>query len=185
MSATKFHPAQLLITSGAFALVGVHLAWEMAHGGVVSHHFLGRSDMPAISNWWGILLVPALAWFVASRVLGRAGRDPDDRLIPATIGRALPAFGMALVYGGLLAASFSFGFGLEKYLFFGLFLIGLALPIYRGECVLGFVLGMMFTFGGILPLVVAAFVATVSWAAHAMFRCGKKAVQQMRQDNSR
>lgn len=34
------------------------LAWEYTHGGVVSHHFLDRRDMPAISNWWSLAVLP-------------------------------------------------------------------------------------------------------------------------------
>lgn len=156
---------------GAFTLVVIHLAWEMFHGGVVSHHFLARSDMPSISNWWGIVLVPALAWFVAGRVQGRSPSGMQgEGAIPENIRRAIPAFAGALVYGGALAVSFSYGLGFEQYLFMGLFAIGLILPIYRGEYILGFVLGMMATFGGILPMIVAAVVASVSWAAHVLFR---------------
>ena len=160
-----------IIVSGALVLVLLHLGWEMVNGGVVSHHLLARSDMPSISNWWGLLAVPVLAWFVAGSVMNRAtAEEHGDRLIPASIRRALPAFCGALVYGGLLAGSFAFGFGLEQYLFLGLFVIGLALPIYRGEYILGFVLGMMATFGGVLPLVVAAVAASISWAAHVLRR---------------
>ena len=37
-----------------------HLAWEHFHGGIASHHFLNRADMPAVSNGWGLLLLPAI-----------------------------------------------------------------------------------------------------------------------------
>lgn len=171
--------AQVVIASVVLALVLLHLGWEMVHGGVVSHHLLARSDMPSISNWWGIVLVPALAWFVAGRVLGRPmSSEPCDRSIHENVRRATPAFCGALAYGGLLAASFAFGFGLEQYLFLGLFVIGLVLPIYRGEYILGFVLGMMFTFGGILPMIVAAVVASISWAAHVLVRAVTRLVRR-------
>lgn len=124
-----------------------------------------------MSNWWGIVLVPALAWFVTGRVQSRpeTGRQGEGA-IPGNIRQATPAFAGAIVYGGALAVSFSYGLGFEQYLFIGLFAIGLVLPIYRGEYILGFVLGMMVTFGGILPMVVAAVVASISWAAHVVFR---------------
>lgn len=163
--------AQVLAALGALLLVALHLAWEMMQGGVASHHFLARADMPSISNWWGIVLVPALAWFVTGRVMNRGRRDePGEGLIPASIRGALPAFCGALVYGGVLALSFAFGFGIERYLFLALFAIGLVLPIYRGEYLLGFVFGMMLTFGGILPIIVGAVVATFSWLAHMLGR---------------
>ena len=97
-----------------------------------------------------------------------------DGTIPGNIRRAIPAFAGALVYGGALAVSFSYGLGFEQHLFMGLFAIGLVLPIYRGEYILGFVLGMMVTFGGVLPMVVAAVVVSISWAAHVVFRAGMR-----------
>ncbi|NHA14850.1 hypothetical protein [Thioalkalivibrio sp. XN279] len=171
MSTAKFQQAQLAVTSGVFALVVLHLGWELMRGGVVSHHFLARADMPSISNWWGLVLVPALAWFVAGRVLGRGTHNElGDGLIPANIRRALPAFCGALVYGGIFALSFAFAFGVERYLVLAPFAIGVVLPIYRGEYILGFVLGMMFTFGGILPMFFAAVFATFSWLARTLSR---------------
>ena len=44
----------------------------------------------------------------------------------------------------------------------GMLLLALLLPVYRAECVLGFVLGMTFTFGAILPTMVASVIAVFS-----------------------
>jgi len=49
-----------------------------------------------------------------------------------------------------------------SYLVDGLFILALFLPIYRAESMLGFVLGMTFTFGAVLPLLFASFVAIVA-----------------------
>ena len=48
-----------------------HLAWEHLHGGVASHHLLNRADLPAISNAWGALFLPALAWVLSGPVIRR------------------------------------------------------------------------------------------------------------------
>jgi len=179
----KFDRARLAVASGVLVLVAIHLGWELMHGGVASHHLLARADMPSMSNWWGIVLVPALAWFVAGRVLGREiDGEAGDGSILWNIRRALPAFCGALVYGAVLALSFAFGFGVEGYLFFALFGIGLVLPIYRGEYLLGFVLGMMGTFGGILPIIVGAVVATTSWLAHTLFRSIGRLARRFKRD---
>lgn len=141
LSLSQVNRARIGIALGAFTLVALHLAWEMSQGGVRSHHFLARSDMPSMSNWWGIVLVPALAWFVAGRVQSRAASGiQSDGAIHASIRHAIPAFAGALLYGGALAVSYSYGLGLEHYLFMALFAIGLVLPIYRGEYILGFVI---------------------------------------------
>ncbi len=169
-TSTSSRQAQWGIVLGVLVLVALHLGWEATHGGVVSHHFLARADMPAMSNWWGVLLVPALALWAAGQVLRRPARPGQGDGVSGKILRALPAFLGALIYGGALATSFVLDFGWEPYLFLSLFLIGLLLPIHRGEYVLGFVLGMMIVFGGVLSLMAAAIVATFSWLAHALWR---------------
>ena len=71
------------------------LAWEYTHGGVKSHHLLNRPDLPAISNWWGALLLPILSWFLISSILRRAGVD-KARKVPVGM---MAGFGGALLYG--------------------------------------------------------------------------------------
>ena len=44
----------------ALLLMVVQLVWEYSQGGVVSHHLLARKDMPAISNGWGLLVMPIM-----------------------------------------------------------------------------------------------------------------------------
>lgn len=141
-----------------------HLAWEHLHGGVASHHLLNRADLPAISNAWGALFLPALAWVLSGPVLRRA-----------TTPRAAKGIATAF-FGSLLAGialSVAFTNGLEDVssgIFLGILLAGLVLRVYRGEYVLGFVLGMTFTFGAMLPTAAAAFVAIVSAIAHHLMR---------------
>ncbi len=137
-----------------------HLAWEHFHGGVLSHHLLNRADLPAISNMWGAIFLPALAWFLSRRFLKRAASPRATRTIAASL------FGSLLI-GLTLAAAFTNGLAdASSHIFLGILLTGLVLPVYRGEYVLGFVLGMTFTFGAMLPTLAAAFVATVSAIAH-------------------
>jgi hypothetical protein len=141
-----------------------HLTWEHLHGGVVSHHLLNRADLPAISNAWGAVFLPALAWFLCGSVLKRATTPR------AANGIAASFFGSLLV-GVTLSAAFVNGFAdASSYIFLGILLSGLLLPVYRGEYVLGFVLGMSFTFGAMLPTVAAAFVAVVSAIANYLVR---------------
>src|SRR5688500_15458919 len=141
-----------------------HLAWEYLHGGVVSHHLLNRADLPAISNAWGAVFLPALAWFLSGPVLRRATTPRAAKGIAA-------AFLASLLVGIALSVAFVIGFeGVSSGIFLGILLSGLFLPVYRGEYVLGFVLGMTFTFGAMLPTAAAAFVAIVSAIAHHLVR---------------
>lgn len=62
-----------------------HLAWEHFHGGVVSHNILNRRDLPAISNLWGALLLPALAWFLSGFTQKRMRSQCEGRLAATTL----------------------------------------------------------------------------------------------------
>lgn len=63
-------------------------------------------------------------------------------------------------------------------LFFGLFLLAAALPIYRVECIFGFVVGMSFNFGAVLPALVAVVLASVSALVRFAFRATMSAIRR-------
>jgi hypothetical protein len=56
------------------------------------------------------------------------------------------------------------------YLLLGLIALGALLPLYRAEYGLGFVLGMTFTFGAVLPMLVSAALMAISVAFHVVIR---------------
>ena len=153
-----------------------HLAWEHFHGGIASHHFLNRADMPAVSNGWGLLLLPAISWFLGGIALRRSIATAAAATINAPGGQAEAAglargvfvgFFAELRFGASRAATFSLGYqDVTSILFFGMLLLALVFRVYRAECVLGFVLGMTFTFGAILPALVASVTAVISAVAH-------------------
>lgn len=153
-----------------------HLAWEHFHGGIASHHFLNRADMPAVSNGWGLLLLPAISWFLVGIALRRSIATAAAVTINAPGGQAEAAglargvfvgFFAGLLFGVSLAATFSLGYqDVTSIFFFGMLLLALVFRVYRAQCVLGFVLGMTFTFGAILPALVASVVAVISAVAH-------------------
>lgn len=141
-----------------------HLVWEQLHGGIVSHHLLARPDLPAIWNGWGLVLLPALAWWVSGRVARRIARRADRRVAVRN------AWLGSIVAAGLgIALSIAFVTGMEDAaagVLLSAFVLGLLLPAYRAECLLGFVLAMTFVFGAILPLLIGGIVATLSAVAH-------------------
>jgi hypothetical protein len=150
----------------------LHLAWEFTHGGVQSHHLLARPDLPAISNWWGLLLLPVLAWLLIGSLRNRvlAPVDGADKALRIP-GRIVAGFVGALGYALLLALAFTQGNeDLAGYLFLGLLLMAAVLPVYRAEYVLGLILGLTFTFGAILPSIIALIVAMLSTALQWLIR---------------
>lgn len=164
------------LKAAAFALLAVagQLAWEAAHGGIVSHHLLQDGDLPAISNAWGLLLLPALAAWAA-------GRWPDGR--PGQAGTPVVAAGLLLplVLGAALSLAFSQQWqGLTEAVFFTLLLAAVALPAHRPESLLGFVLGMSWTFGAVLPTLIGAALALASWAVRSAARRAWRAWRALR-----
>ena len=134
----------------------VHLALEAAAGGVVSHHPLADPDLPAISNFYGLLTLPVL------------GALTGRRYAVVGLGAVLRGLLPALLYGALLAGAFELGDeALATRLFQGLFLLALCLPVHRIECLTGFALGMAVTFGGVLPVAIGGVVALLSLAISA------------------
>lgn len=159
-------PRVLLIACVTLATLA-HLGWEYFNGGIKRHHFLAQADMPAFSNAWGLLLLPLLAWFAGGRIQNRITRGSST---PAGV---VAGFAGALLAGGLLSISFTSGDeATTGYIFIGLIALALLLPVCRAECVLGFVLGMMLTFGAVLPLLIGSVIATLS----AIVRLGVRTV---------
>lgn len=170
MSVQKYSRIRLWLTVAVALAECTHLGWEHFNGGVMSHHLLNRADLPSISNAWGLLLLPVLTWFLGGRALKRVSAAPSAKAaapgLPASV---IAGFAGALTLGILLSACFTYGYeAAASFLFFGMFVLALLLRVYRPECVLGFVLGMSFTFGAVLPTVIGSIIAAVSAAAHLL-----------------
>jgi hypothetical protein len=161
---------RLRLYATAFAVLAelAHLAWEYFNGGVKSHHILNLPEMPAISNWWGLFLLPVLTWYLTGRIQKSiashdVGKDEISKL-PLSI---VAGFIGSLLLGILLSISFTNGNeAIASYLFLGMFVLALLLPVYRAEYLLGFVLGMTFTFGVVLPTAVGSIIAALSAFIH-------------------
>ena len=168
MSPHRLRQWRVCVTMLVVLLELAHLAWEHFHGGVRIHHFLARSDMPAMSNWWGLLVLPVLAWLATGRLQKRVARNFDGHDAASTFPvRVVAGFAGALLFGILLSLAFTRGDEtIAAYLFQSILLIALLLPVYRAECVLGFVLGMTFTFGAVLPTVIGCVIAALSAVVH-------------------
>jgi hypothetical protein len=138
----------LLTTAVGVAVLSL-LAWQSLHGGVPAHSFMARDDMPSISNWWGALTLPLLTWLALGNTQSRiaTGRTSSKAALMGAIGAA--------VFGAVLATAFALGHSEIPNAQVQLIpLLALAFPIYRSEYILGFVLSLSYTFGGVLPLVI-------------------------------
>lgn len=178
MDVAAFSRLRLPLTLAVALAYTSLLVWQQLNGGVPGHSFMARDDLPVISNWWGALVLPSLTFFLTGRLRARlvkAGLDSGvgARGADVALGIAGAAFVGALLYGAILAASFATGHAeVSSLLFQSLLLIGLLLPIYRAEYVLGFVFGLTLTFGAVLPTFIATVMATISGVLHLTVRRG-------------
>ena len=126
MPAVSVSDRRILLTLLAFGAEAGILAWEYLNGGVRSHHLLANPDLPAVSNWWGLLLIPLLTWWTMTQLRRRI----DHSAQPSAQGfAALAAFVCALAYGLALSLLFSHGSMLVDYAFFGLLALALVLRL--------------------------------------------------------
>lgn len=171
--------ARAIFTTVALAFEILHLGLEYMDGGVQAHHLLARPDLPAISNWWGLLLVPALAWSLSGRVAHRIRKqnpyDTGTRRVSAAI---MIAFTASLAYGAALSLAFITSFEGISYIFLGAFAVSLLVPTYRAEYILGFVMGMSFTFGAVLPTIVALVIASFSRIVHLAYSAAVRVIRR-------
>lgn len=138
------------------------LVWQYLHEGVPSHHLLHRADLPAVSNWWGGLLLPALSWILLGRIQKRILRQAEEkRGHYATF--VLAGFVCALSYGTILSFTFLSGFEqVATALFYAILFFALFWKVYRAEYLLGFILSMSVAFGAVLPTIFATIIAVVA-----------------------
>jgi hypothetical protein len=156
--------SRLILAALALLAEALHLGWEAMHGGIVTHHLLQSADLPGLSNAWGLLILPALAAWAAGR-LPRAPAATRD-WAPVAAG-----FAAALLLGAALSLSFSLKLqAVTELVFFTLLALAVLLPAHRPECLLGFVLGMSWTFGATIPTLVGGVIAGLSWALRGIAR---------------
>lgn len=174
MTQKNFSTLSLFLTGFMTCMIWALLAWDHFHGGVPSHHFFANKNLPAISNWWGGLLVPALTAWLLYRIQKRVFLPQnDDQEIKKRLKQVLYGCCGGLILGMLISFFFNLGNDeVNSYLLLGLFPLALFLPIYRAECFLGFVLAMTYTFGGVLPIIVGSVLITICFILYRVVRGG-------------
>ena len=163
MNQQQLSRIQINFTGAVVIITWVFLLWQYFNGGVPSHHLLNRADLPAISNWWGVAVLPALTWLllmrINKRVLGKAQQGIEQSTKQATEkfpSNIVFSFVAALMYGGLMSSFFVMGNQeITGVMFQGIFVLALFFRLYREGCALGFILSMSFAFGAVLPTIFA------------------------------
>lgn len=163
---------KILITGIVTILILGLLLWQNLHGNVPSHHILNQEDLPKISNWWGALLLPMLTWLLLSKIENRISKQgllPQQEKSQNI--RILGLFLLGLIFGIVLATSFIKDYKpfLDNVLYI-LLALCLIVPIYYSEFIFGFVLGMTYTFGAILPTFFILIIAAVGFLLYRFIR---------------
>lgn len=160
---------KVLITGMVILFIFSMLLWEHFHGGVASHHLLAQDDLPAISNWWGGILLPVLAWILLGRIEKRIRKQ--SQLTSRQIINMLGLFLSGLVFAIFIAVSFTHEYHLflDNVIYLFLFL-SLIIPIFYAEFILGFILGMTYTFGAILPTIFILILAAIGVLIYRFIR---------------
>jgi hypothetical protein len=170
MNQHTFFKTRLYFTAFVTLAIWSLLAWNHFHGGVPSHNILARADMPSISNWWGGVLLPLLTWFLLYRIQRRI-KSPNEKSDVKLLLEIVYGFAGALLFGVLLSTFYTLGFAdIPGYMVNSIFIIALFFPIYRAECLLGFVIGMTFTFGAVLPTGIGSIFALIGAVLYLLAR---------------
>ncbi len=163
---------KVFITGIVTILIFGLLLWEHFHGGVPSHHILQQKNLPEISNWWGGLLLPVLTWILLGRIERRLNKQNSlsQQTKKQTI-KIIGLFLLGLILGILIVVSFTNGyqFFLDNVLYVFL-VLSLLLPVFYAEFILGFILGMTYTFGAILPTIFILIIAAIGFLLYQFIR---------------
>lgn len=172
MQRQKLIKIKAFIVGTVTFLIFSFLFWEHFHGGVTSHHLLHQQDLPSISNWWSGILLPMLTWFLLSRIEKRLDKNQSQTpQLNNSISKVFWFFLIGLVFGVLLSTSFAYEYKpfLDNVLYL-LIALSFIIPVYYSEFMLGFILGMTYTFGAIIPTVFILVVAVIGLVAYRFIR---------------
>jgi hypothetical protein len=171
MQSNKAVTTKIAATSIVTFLILGLLFWQHFHGGVPSHHILQQKDLPEISNWWGGLLLPALTWILWGRLETRLDKQGSSTQLANQNSKIIGLLLMGLILGVSIAVSFTYdyNFFLDNVLYVFL-VLGFFLPLYYAEFILGFILGMTYTFGAVLPTVFILIIAGFGFLLYGLLR---------------
>lgn len=171
MDKTSFVKIRFFATGAISIAIWSLLVWNYYHGGVTGHHLLADKSMPRISNGWGALVIPLLAWFLTYRVQQRIFPHQVSQIEKATMKSVIYAFLFSLLYGIMLSLFFVMGYpGITSYMTLAIFAVALFFPVYRAECFLGYVLGLTFSFGAVIPTTVGSLIVLICFVMYGYVR---------------
>lgn len=169
MQQKNYLSTRIILTSIVTVLIFGLLFWQYLHSGVPSHHILQQKDLPKISNWWGVLLLPVLTWLLLGRIAKRLNKQNTlNQQNQHPIIKIIGLFLLGLLLGITIAVAFTNNYTLFlDNVLYVLLVLSLILPLFYSEFIIGFVIGMTYTFGAILPTI---FIMIIAALAFLLFR---------------
>jgi hypothetical protein len=173
MDKASFFKVRIWFTALVAIVIWSLLSYQQFHGGVPSHHILADESLPSFSNWWGAFLLPVLTWVLLYRIDKRVFKSAKATGSEASqsLSHVLYGFAGALLFGVVLSIFFTLGnTDVPGFMLLGVFALALFLPVYRAQCYLGFVLGMTFTFGAVLPTGIGLILSVITAMLYLVIR---------------
>jgi hypothetical protein len=168
MDSKLFFRYRLYFTGFITLAIWSLLAWDYYHGGIPAHHLLHDPTLPSVSNVWGGLLLPLLTAYLLYRIQKRNQPTGKEQIIDLqSLRKVFFAFVISFIYSLSIGLAFSLEYNaISEFLFPALLVLSLIFPLYRAEYYLGFVLGLTYFFGAVLPSGIGAFVVLISAIAN-------------------
>ncbi|WP_378183952.1 hypothetical protein [Aquimarina sp. SS2-1] len=150
-------------------LIGLHIAWDYFNEGVPTHYVLHSKDMPGFSNWWGLLTIPISSFILLSIIQKQYKKDPT----PQKLSNITNGFISGLCFGILLSVLWVLDLHeIMPYVIWLPVLVSFFIPIHYPQYLLGFILGMAYTFGGVLSIGIGTILIIGSFLIWTIFRKG-------------
>ncbi|MEO5909616.1 MAG: hypothetical protein ABIP95_01950 [Pelobium sp.] len=159
---------RILFTSVIILFVWLNLIWDYFHSGVPTHHILKREDLPGLSNWWGGIAIPTITWFLLFRIAKRINHNETP--LTNKLNQVIYGFLGALIFGIILSFFFTIGSIIPEYMMIGVIVLSFFIPLYKAEFLLGFIIGMVYTFGGILPIGIGSLLTLLFLVSYKLVR---------------
>ncbi len=145
-------------------LILLHVIWDYTHGGVPVHHILADENMPGVSNWWGCITIPILSWLLLSLTQKRIQKIPHQS-------NSIVGFVTSICLGIFISILWEIRMeNLIPYVICFPVVFSVIKRVHYPEYLLGFILGLVYTFGGILPLAIGAFLYIMSFLVWNLFK---------------
>ncbi|WP_166425984.1 hypothetical protein [Paraglaciecola sp. 20A4] len=156
--------SRILVTLLVTAFTAIHLCYQYLTTGIEAHHFFADPDLPAISNLWGLLILPVLAWLTGTLI-----RKKQGNVFPLKIWLQIALTGL---YAATMAWLFFSGFeSVVSTIALPIILcVALFYPIYQPQYLLAYVVVSSIGFGAALPMIFGSIFAFLAFLTHQFIR---------------